>query len=106
MTSHVVITTTTANAFDAERIARALVHERLAACVQVSEIESWYVWEGAETHEPEAMLTIKTRAALQERVAARIAALHTYEVPEIVATPIVFGSASYLDWIDLQTESP
>jgi len=102
--SHVVLTTTTANADDAERIARTLVQERLAACVQVSEVKSWYVWQGKEHAESEALLTIKTRAALQEEVCARILALHDYEVPEIVATSVVFGSEAYLAWIDAQTQ--
>lgn len=102
--NHVVLTTTTATVGDAERIAQALVQERLAACVQVSEVKSWYVWQGKEHAEPEALLTIKTRAALQEQICARIGELHAYDVPEVIATPVTFGSAAYLAWIDAQTQ--
>jgi periplasmic divalent cation tolerance protein len=103
--SHVVLTTTTASVGDAERIARALVRERLAACVQLSEVKSFYVWQGEAKSEPEALLTIKTRGALQEQVCARILALHPYDTPEVIATPIAFGSEAYLAWLDAQTES-
>jgi periplasmic divalent cation tolerance protein len=102
----VVMTTTAATKADAERLARALVNERLAACVQVTEATSFYVWDGALRAEPEAVLTIKTRAALQDALAARVRALHTYETPEIIATPIVFGDRAYLDWINEQTRNP
>jgi periplasmic divalent cation tolerance protein len=105
MSDHVVITTTTASVGDAENIARLLVRERLAACVQVSTVRSFYIWQGEEHAEPEALLTIKTRAALQERVRARILELNAYDVPEVIATPVTFGSKPYLDWIDAQTES-
>jgi len=84
---------------EAGRIAEALVAERLAACVQLSPIESWYRWEGKIEHAPETRLHIKTTADRADQVRDRIRALHSYEVPEIVILPLGGGSAEYLEWI-------
>jgi periplasmic divalent cation tolerance protein len=84
---------------EASRIAEALVAERLAACVQLSPIESWYRWEGRIEHAPETRLHIKTTASLAMQVEQRIRALHSYDLPEIVILPIGGGSADYLDWL-------
>jgi periplasmic divalent cation tolerance protein len=97
------VTTTVANQDQARYIARALLAERLAACVQLLEIESHYVWNGEEKAEPEVMLLIKTRADLFERTIARIKALHAYETPEIVAQTFSAGFAPYLAWIAERT---
>lgn len=84
----------------AGRIASALVSEKLAACVQRLDVKSTYLWKGELQREPEVLLLIKTRAARQAAIEARIRALHEYETPEIVSTPIIFGSSAYLKWID------
>lgn len=94
-----IITTTVASRDDARRIAGALLAERLAACIQLLEIESHYVWKGEQMAEPEVMLVIKTRAKLFETAITRIKALHPYEVPEIVAQTFAAGFGPYLDWI-------
>ncbi len=94
-----VITTTVATRDEARRIAGALLAERLAACVQLVEIESHYVWQGEQKAGPEVMLLVKTRAGLFEAAIARIKALHPYEVPEIVAQTFAAGFDPYLDWI-------
>ncbi len=94
-----IVTTTVANRQEARRIADALLAERLAACIQLLEIESHYVWQGARTTEPEVMLLVKTRADLFDRTIARIKALHPYETPEIVAQTFSAGFAPYLAWI-------
>jgi periplasmic divalent cation tolerance protein len=94
-----IVTTTVANWQDARRIADVLLAERLAACVQLLEIESHYVWKGARTAEPEVLLLVKTRAELFDRTIARIKALHPYETPEIVAQTFSAGFAPYLAWI-------
>lgn len=94
-----VITTTVPSRDVARQIADALLAERLAACVQLMDIESHYVWKGARAAEAEVMLVIKTRAALFERAIARIKALHPYETPEIVAQGFAAGFGPYLDWI-------
>lgn len=95
--------TTAGSADDAQRIADALVSEQLAACVQALPIQSTYVWQGETKREPETLLLIKTRAALQQAVESRIRALHAYATPEVIAVPISFGSMAYLNWIDQST---
>lgn len=99
-----VITTTVARKDDAERLANLLLSERLAACVQITAINSRYVWKGETNHEPELMLLIKTRSALFEKVMARIAEEHPYETPELVATPFMAGLPAYFDWIAENTD--
>ncbi len=104
MTECVVITTSVAARDEAQRIAGALIGERLAACVQVMPIESHYRWEGAIEQASELLLVIKTSAARAPAVQARILALHSYDVPELLVTPVVGGAAAYLDWIAEQVE--
>jgi periplasmic divalent cation tolerance protein len=94
-----VMLTTTATRDEAAMIARLLIEEKLAACVQLLPIESFYVWEGATQNETETLLLIKTRSALFEPAIARIKQVHSYTVPEIVATPFTAGLPAYLDWI-------
>ena len=95
-----------ASAEQALSIANALVSERLAACANiVSPIRSVYRWEGAVHDETEHLMIIKTRASLLAKVEARVKALHSYEVPEVIALPIVGGSAPYLDWVFDSTEA-
>ena len=98
-----IVTTTVANRDEARRIARLLLEERLAACVQLLDIESHYVWKGEPMREPEVMLLIKTRAVLFDQVIARVRALHSYELPEIVAQNFAAGFAPYLSWIQDNT---
>ena len=98
--SAVLILATASTHDEAGRIAEALVTEQLAACVQLSPIESWYRWEGRIEHQPETRLHIKTSASLATRVEQRIRDLHSYDVPEIVVLPIAGDSADYLGWIE------
>lgn len=85
---------------EARRIARALVRERLAACVNVvPDVTSIYAWKGKVEEGREALLLIKSRASVSRRLAARVKALHSYSVPEVVTIPIASGSAEYLRWI-------
>jgi periplasmic divalent cation tolerance protein len=98
-----VITTTVPSREIARQLADALLAERLAACVQILDIESHYTWKGERTADPEVMLLIKTRAALFERAISRIKALHPYETPEIVAQNFAAGFGPYLDWIAQST---
>lgn len=84
----------------ARTIARRLVDARLAACVNiVMSVESVYRWEGQRCEELEWLLVIKTRKLLFDRLAAEVKTLHNYTVPEIIALPIVAGSADYLRWV-------
>lgn len=100
----VALLVTAPDAETGRRIARQLVEERLAACVNVlAGVTSVYRWEGAVEEGAEVLLVIKTRATRLAPVAARVKALHPYALPEVVALPIVGGDAAYLDW--LLTES-
>lgn len=94
-----VLLTTLPSRDDAVRIANLLIDERLAACVQLLPIESFYVWDGKTQNENELLLLIKTRTALFEPAIARIKAAHPYTVPQIVGTEFLAGFQPYLDWI-------
>lgn len=103
----VVMLTTAGSREEGERIAAVLVDERLAACVNVvSPITSIYRWRGAVERAEEALLVVKTRRALVARAGARIRALHSYELPEVIALPVGGGSAAYLAWIAGETGAP
>lgn len=91
----------------AERIAQAVVDERLAACVNiVPGLTSIYRWEGQVQRDAEWLLLIKTRQAIYPSLESRLRALHPYQVPEIIALPIQVGAAAYLDWIAANTGAP
>jgi periplasmic divalent cation tolerance protein len=94
-----VLLTTLPSREDARRLANILVEEKLAACVQLLPIESFYRWEGKVQNEGEVLLFIKTRTALFDTAIARIKASHPYTVPEIVGWPFSAGHQPYLDWI-------
>ena len=98
-----MLLTTVASRDDATKIARLLIDEKLAACVQLLPIESFYRCVGKTQNEAELLLLIKTRTALFEAAIARIKAVHPYTVPEIVVTQFVAGFNGYLDWIDQNT---
>lgn len=84
----------------ANRIARALVREKLAACVNVVPgIASIYRWEGKVEEGREVLLLIKSRSSLSKRLAARVKELHSYSVPEVVTIPIASGNPDYLRWV-------
>jgi periplasmic divalent cation tolerance protein len=99
-----VLLTTTPTREEAARIAKLLIDEKLAACVQLLPIESFYVWQGKTQNEAELLLLVKTRRSLFEKAIARIKAVHSYTVPEIVALPFSAGFAGYLNWIDEVTD--
>jgi periplasmic divalent cation tolerance protein len=90
----------------ARQIAQALLEKRLAACVNISSpVNSQYIWHGSISDDEEVLLFIKTRAALFfDHLVPMIQSLHPYDVPEIIALPISFGSQKYLDWIDESTQ--
>ena len=87
-----------------ERIARALVEERLAACVNlVPGLRSIYRWEGAVEEASEVLLVVKTRADRAAALERRLLALHPYDVPELLRFPARGGSAPYLRWVAEET---
>ncbi|MEK7466992.1 MAG: divalent-cation tolerance protein CutA [Planctomycetota bacterium] len=101
MSEHSVILMTAPDAACADRIARALVEERLAACVNVlPEMQSIYRWEGKLEESREVLLIAKTRSVLFQKLEARVRSLHPYQVPEIIAWPLTDGSRPYLSWLD------
>jgi periplasmic divalent cation tolerance protein len=102
---HVVTTIDSAEA--AAAIAQALVEQRLAACVQVAgPITSTYWWQGEIQTAQEWYCVAKTRADHFPQIEQAIRALHPYDVPEILATPILAGHAPYLDWLASELRSP
>ncbi|HEU4706235.1 MAG TPA: divalent-cation tolerance protein CutA [Solirubrobacterales bacterium] len=101
MTDYVQILTTAGSEEEAGRIAALLVERRLAACVQVvGPVASRYRWQGAVEEAHEWQCLAKTTRAAYEAAEAAIREAHSYEEPEIVAIPILAGSAGYLAWID------
>ncbi|HET8813752.1 MAG TPA: divalent-cation tolerance protein CutA [Solirubrobacterales bacterium] len=101
MTDCVQVLTTTGSEEEAGRIAELLVERRLAACVQVvGPIASRYRWQGAIEEEREWQCLAKTTRAAYDAVEAAIREAHSYDEPEIIATPIVAGSPGYLAWIE------
>lgn len=94
-----IVLVTTASEEQAKNIAKALIEAKLAACVAIEPIESVYTWEGKINCDREWQLTIKTQSSLFSLVSVKVKSLHSYEVPEIIALPIIAGSQSYLDWI-------
>jgi periplasmic divalent cation tolerance protein len=86
-------------------IARLLVKEGLAACVnRMAPVTSIYQWDGRMCETPEQLLVIKTTPARYEALEMRLKALHPYEIPEIIALPVVAGSSQYLAWLNAATD--
>jgi len=105
VTDALVALSTVGSADDAQRIARALVERRLAACVNVVPgLTSVYAWKGAVETDQELLLVIKTRRARFEALRAALVELHPYEVPELIALPVEAGHAPYLDWLTANVE--
>jgi periplasmic divalent cation tolerance protein len=103
MSEFIQVITTIDSKDDAAKIARSLVEQHLAACVQViGPIGSTYWWEGEIETAEEWLCLIKTRAERYAEVEAAISAVHTYDVPEILAVPVEQGSRDYLSWLSEQ----
>ncbi len=90
---------------EGRKIARLLVGARKAACVNIlAGVESVFWWEGEIDSEQESLLVVKTRAALFPEVVDLVKSAHSYEVPEIIALPIVAGNKDYLEWLDRECQ--
>jgi len=101
MTDKIIVFSTCSTAEEAAQIARKLIDERLAACVNVTPaVRSFYRWKGSIEQADECMLVIKSSRDLFDRLRAELEKAHTYEVPEVVAIAVVDGSPNYLNWID------
>lgn len=107
MTKHMTIFMTAPNEEEGAKIAKALVEERLCACVNIiPKIRSIYRWEGKVWDEQEVMMIAKSESALAPAIVARVKELHSYDVPEIICLPIDTGSGDYLDWIGDSVDVP
>ncbi|MGA2286194.1 MAG: divalent-cation tolerance protein CutA [Dehalococcoidia bacterium] len=107
MKQQIQVTTTTSSREEAERIAEALVEARLAACVQiVGPIASVYRWKGTVERATEWLCIVKTERRLYAEVEAAIKRLHSYEVPEVLATEVVEASEAYLNWLQEELAGP
>jgi periplasmic divalent cation tolerance protein len=103
--SAIIILSTASKLEEAERIAQALVEEKLAACVNLlPQIDSRYWWDGEIQSGQEVLMIIKTLRSRFKAVEARIKALHSYTVPEILAIPVALGSRAYLQWMARSVE--
>ena len=107
MTDQIVVLSTCASEQEAERLARMLVDRRLAACVSVVPgVQSFYRWQGAVESAAEWLLLAKSSRALFPALSSALEQEHSYDVPEVLALPVVAGAEKYLNWMlsNLRTE--
>ena len=103
--AYIVLSTTTSNSEEAHKIAEVLLSQRKAACVNiVPGVSSLFWWQDKLDSAQESLLIIKTKASLLNQVVTLIREIHSYEVPEIIALPIIGGNKDYLEWIDKEVE--
>lgn len=100
-----LVTTTCANAEEAQKLADSIIRARLAACVHLAPIQSVYWWQGEIEHGNEVTLQCKTRQALVQQLTRHILANHSYVTPAVVELPILSGAPDYLNWINNTTRS-
>jgi periplasmic divalent cation tolerance protein len=101
VTDKIVVLTTCDSEEQAERLARRLVEDRLAACTNIIPgVRSIYRWEGQIEAATEFLLIIKSRRDIFPKLREAIAQLHSYEIPEVIALPVADGSETYLNWLD------
>ena len=107
MTDKIVVMSSCGSAAEAEKIAKSLVEKRLAACVSILPgAQSVYRWQGAMERTSEFLLIIKSTRPLFAELRNELLRIHSYETPEVLALPVVDGSASYLEWIDREVVLP
>jgi periplasmic divalent cation tolerance protein len=100
-TDFIIVLVTTKDKAEAEKISLALLEEKLIACANiVGPVASCFLWQGKIDRAEECLVVMKSRKNLFAQLTARVRALHSYEVPEVLALPIIEGSADYLAWID------
>jgi periplasmic divalent cation tolerance protein len=99
-----VVYITAPNEEEAAKIAKILVEERLAGCVNIiKDIRSIYSWQGKLEDEKEVLMIVKTRLELFSALTSKVKELHSYTVPEVIAMPIVDGSEEYINWLQKAT---
>lgn len=101
----IIVLVTTANRAEAEKISQTLLKDKLIACANIiSPVTSFFHWQGKIDQAEECLVIMKSRLNLFSELADRVKSLHSYEVPEILAFPIVEGSNAYLDWLKSVTK--
>lgn len=106
MDRFIMVYVTTASKVEAEKIAQDLLREHLIACVNiVGPVSSFFQWSGKIDTSEEYLMIMKSRSDLFMALSERVRALHSYEVPEVVAVPIVDGSKDYFDWMNSTLKS-
>jgi periplasmic divalent cation tolerance protein len=104
MEDFIIILVTASSEEEAKKVAQSLVDKRLAACVNIiKDVQSVFRWKGKILDEKELLLIVKTRKKLYKNVEEEVKNIHSYEVPEVIAFPIISGSKDYLYWIDSET---
>jgi periplasmic divalent cation tolerance protein len=104
MTQYCLVYITAKDEEEAQIIGKALVEEKLAACVNIHPIRSIFRWQGEINQEDEMAILAKTRAELANEVISRVKELHSYEVPCIVVLPLETGNPDFLEWISQSTK--
>lgn len=100
-----LVMVTVSSKAEGKKIAMTLLSEKLAACINMSAIDSFYTWSEKINHDQEWQLLIKTCLNLFDQLASQIKLIHSYDVPEIIALPIIAGSLPYLNWISKNTRA-
>ena len=98
---HVVVLVTTSSAKEAEQIAQTLLEKRLVACINIlTRVHSRFWWKGKIEHSDEALMIIKSKSEVFDELVEAVSAIHSYQVPEILAVPVQSGFNKYLAWMD------
>ena len=98
--NYIIVLVTTANKAEAEKISEALLKEKIIACANIiNPVTSFFHWQGKVDKCEECLVVMKSRRDLFEALAERVKGLHSYDVPEVLAFPIVYGSEAYLLWL-------
>jgi periplasmic divalent cation tolerance protein len=104
--SYCLVITTAPDREVAEKLAESILNNKLAACIQMADIRSFFLWEGSLLKEEEVALYIKTTEARYSDLEGYIEEYHPYDVPEIIKLPVTAGLPGYLDWLDSTTGTP
>jgi periplasmic divalent cation tolerance protein len=105
MTDNIVVFITTAGAEEAQRLADILLNERKAACINiVPRVSSRFWWQGKLEAAEESLLIVKTKASVLDEIVGLVKQHHGYDVPEVIALPIIGGNKGYLDWLSKEVK--
>lgn len=100
-TTNIVVLVTTSNREEAEKIVKCLLDEKLIACANIiSSVSSFFTWKGKTEKAKEHFIIMKSRLDLFEKISEKVKAIHSYQVPEIIALPIIEGFKAYLKWLN------